>query len=29
MMIGESELPQTAKREGAPDVKPVLVAEGR
>ena len=25
MMIGESELPQTAKREGAPDIKPVLV----
>ena len=28
MMIGKSELPQTAKREGAPDIKPVLVLKG-
>ena len=28
MMIGKSELPQTASREGAPDIKPVLVLKG-
>ena len=28
MMIGKSELPQTAKRVGTPDIKPVLVLKG-
>ena len=28
MMIGKSELPQTAKRVGSPDIKPVLVLKG-